>query len=812
MHLPATHGPESFVCFACAKPLDGYPLKEGVNFRCFFCDKKCHGVGYHVPDQETSTSCWSPEASRETLQKAQSSGSSANGTATSNGVPEAVNGFEMVEDQEDLLRCLGPWLELLQLGHYLEEAKEWCQEMGAAEMDEIRENWEDFAEHLGLSGDERESLAEACQPREMSPLLPAAKSRETFGPDTMPYVMQEKLGQGATASVYRCKRGDEEFAVKVIDLHRFCLHPAYDKLRHHIMREMSLLLMLSHRNIVKLIDFQEAEHTIFLVMELIRGGDLSEYLQRKPNGHMDDEEACHVFLQIVDGLMHIHSKNIVHRDLKPQNILLAEPETTNARNSRRLECPKSKPIEVKLSDFGHSKLVRDGYTYARSHVGTPQYLAPEVANSSRSYDERADLWSLGVVLYVMLTGHYPFRSSEDAAYRQGSFKFRGSGRAEELIAGLIKRRPEDRLSLEQCLRSAWVLGNSSQRATVCLLRPVSTTKECRIRLPLAPKNVSRFKQELDTFSLRHKLSAWLLILEVVVTFNTEVPEVQMEAAWSELWDICHKYCPELKRSNMFPGETGNGGCSPQKGDGANPMLQQEHEALNSIYGLDFEALSDWEWLVNVGHGTSLRVKLPLGYPGSEAPVVQVECPHGTAPNVQRALEDCWSAGSVCVFEMVECLRAAVESALVVGATKEGSEDESPVKVKPVPSPECDVQICHSETLADRKSLFQAHLAKVHNMKEVEWVRDQLLADKRVKGATHNVVAYRFRQRRPNLLIEESDDDGEAGAGKRLLELLINRNDNGVLVMVSRWRGTIHLGADRFRNYQKAAQQLLETQL
>lgn len=714
------------------------------------------------------------------------------------------------KDQEDLIRNLGLWLELLDLGHYLDQAKEWCHEMGAAEMEEVRENWEEFAAHLGLSGEEWESLAEACQPQNLQILLPAAKSRETFGDEQMPYVMQEKLGQGATATVYRCKRGDEEFAVKVIDLHRFSLHQSYEKMRHHIMREMSLLLMLQHRNIVKFIAFEEAPHTIFLVMELIRGGDLSEYLLQMPNGHMDDKEACHVFLQIVDGLMHIHSKNIVHRDLKPQNILLAEPPEDVTSSARR---SKAKPIEVKLSDFGHSKLVRDGYTNARSHVGTPQYLAPEVASTLARYDERADLWSLGVVLYVMLTGHYPFNSSEDPAYRQGSFKFRGSGcsgRAEELLAGLIKRRPEDRLSLEQCLRSAWVSSFSEKKQrqpAVCPLIPENHTKEFRIRLPRAPKNVSSFKQELDTFSLRHKLSASLLILEVVVNFNSDVSEELMEAARSELWDILHRYCPALKRSNMFPGEAASGTSSPHGADNANPMVQEEHEVLSSIYGPDFEALSDWEWLVNVGHGTFLRVKLPAGYPTLEAPMVQVECPHGTAPNVQQDLEDCWSPGSVCVFQMVEILEKAVKDTV-----KEGSEDTSTetTPVMPVPAVvECDVQICHSATLVDRKSLFQAHLAKVHSMKEVVCAREQLLADRRINGATHNVVAYRFRQRRPNLLVEECHDGGEAGAGKHLLDLLVMRGDLGVFIMVSRWRGCIHLGSDRFKNYQRVAQQLLE---
>ncbi|CAJ1401078.1 unnamed protein product [Effrenium voratum] len=650
----------------------------GPAFRCFICDKLCHGVRYHVPDQDTSTACWSPEES-ETLPKAASTGSQ---TASGEEVQEVLL-FGGDEDSNEIMPSLRAWLEHLQLGHHLEKAMEWCQEMGAAEMDEIRENWEDFAEHLGLSDEEREYLAEACQPQDLSPLpaLAASKSRETFGPEAAPYVMQEKLGQGATATVYRCKRGEEEFAVKVIDLHRFCLHPGFDKLRQQIMREMSLLLMLQHRNIVKLVDVSESSHTFFMVMELVRGGDLSEYLLSKPDRHMDDREACHVFLQIVDGLCHIHSKNIVHRDLKPQNILLVDrPEEVRDRRH------KPKPVEVKLSDFGHSKLVRDGYTFARSHVGTPQYLAPEVASISKcNYDERADLWSLGVVLYVMLTGQYPFRSSEDPAYHQGRFSFRGSGRAEELMAGLIRRRPEDRMPLEQCLLSAWVQSNRPkappriprQITASSLAAAPAPVREFRIRLPKAPKKVSDFKSELDMFSLRHKVSASLQLLEVVVTF-TDGPEGSMETAWSELWELLHRNCPALKKCNgMFPDSHAN---SPMNMH-SDPMLDQEQEALNSIYGADFEALSDYEWLVNVGQGTFLRVNLPGGYPGTEPPAVQVECPHGTAPSIQQSLENCWTPGEVCVFEMVECLRAAVEPACAAPPT-EGSGDETPSPLTP----------------------------------------------------------------------------------------------------------------------------------
>eukprot|EP00913_Durusdinium_trenchii_P034425 g32206.t1 len=349
-------------------------------------------------------------------------------------------------------------------------------------------------------------------------------------------------------------------------------------------------------------------------------------------------------------------------------------------------------------------------------------------------------------------------------------------------------------------------------------------------LPRKPKNVAAFKTELETFSLKHRLSANLENLDVLVSFSCDMPEEMIEATKSELWEILHRNCPGLKRSNLFP----EGPTSPENRASSNPILHQEHEALASIYTTDFEAWNDYEWVVKVGSDTHLRVQLPAGYPHSEPPIVSVECPRGTAPKVQRELENCWSAGSEgCVFQMVEILRAAVD-AMPKLDTESGAAVESPGEeppVKPEVKVSCDVQICHGETLADRsggfsaallvgvvevcvgqidRCLLNAHVAlRVHTSTEVEWARNKLLSDKRIKGATHNVVAWRFRQRRPNKLVEDYDDDGEKEAGKKLLDLLQLRHEMDVMVMVSRWRGVVHLGFDRFRDYNKAAQHLLE---
>merc|ERR1719191_1439783 len=131
-------------------------------------------------------------------------------------------------------------------------------------------------------------------------------------------------------------------------------------------------------------------------MELVGGGELFDHIVGR--GRLPEDEARYVFLQIVEGLKYIHSKNIIHRDLKPENILIDQKHSRQGL------------LEVKLSDFGHSKLINDGYSTALTRVGTPQYWAPEVSDPAKAalgYTQAVDLWSLGVVLYVMLIGSYP---------------------------------------------------------------------------------------------------------------------------------------------------------------------------------------------------------------------------------------------------------------------------------------------------------------------------------------------------------------------------------------------------------------------
>merc|ERR1740121_3506505 len=169
------------------------------------------------------------------------------------------------------------------------------------------------------------------------------------------------------------------------------LSPHGEKARQRLQRELTILRSLPpHPRIVKMVDSLEEGDWFFLVLELVAGGDL--FGVRRP---LLEREASFVFWQLTEGLGFLHRQGVVHRDLKLENVLVA---------SERREGPHVL-YDVKISDFGLSKSIGLGQAN-HSSVGTMRYAAPEVLDG-RPYDFRADLWSLGVLLYVLLQGCYP---------------------------------------------------------------------------------------------------------------------------------------------------------------------------------------------------------------------------------------------------------------------------------------------------------------------------------------------------------------------------------------------------------------------
>lgn len=508
------------------------------------------------------------------------------GLATADAAAECIGG-ELEE-----------WLEKLRLSQYARQAREWCEQMGAADLQEVMEHWQDFVEGMKFKPLEKKRVekdvasspppkaagAAAAAPSSPShaahaaPAHAAASSSRaphghrrpgTFGPADDPerYELLEEIGTGATAIVHRCSRGNEVFAVKTISLAKLRLQRDFKKISDKLHREVNILFNLRHQRIVTLYDVVEDEHVaLHLVMELVDGGELFEKIVEL--GCFDERVARYVFLQVAEGLRYIHGKDIVHRDLKPENILV------DAKASR------GDLIEVKLSDFGHSKLINDGYSTALTRVGTPQYWAPEVSDPRKAalgYDQTVDLWSLGVVLYVMLVGSYPFDgvgASMDDQIKRAQLSFRSqtgvkhlSPQAKDLISSLIKVNPKDRLPLEKCLQHPWVTTGAIGRVINACSDDASRAVEVRIPMPEQPskETVQGLRQDIVKWQTKFCFAANVKHQELVVNYgdSKRLDRVKMETAQNELQAMLDYYFPEASAS-------GGSGGSPSSRPSSRP--------------------------------------------------------------------------------------------------------------------------------------------------------------------------------------------------------------------------------------------------
>ncbi|EER92495.1 hypothetical protein BDA96_01G452300 [Sorghum bicolor] len=200
------------------------------------------------------------------------------------------------------------------------------------------------------------------------------------------YELLRPIGSGAYSQVWlgRHRARGTEVAVKEIAMERLS-----NKLRESLLSEVDILRRIRHDNVIALHDSIKDHGRIYLILEYCRGGDLHAYLQR--HRRVSEKVAKHFIRQLASGLQMLRDNNVVHRDLKPQNILLVE----NNENSL-----------LKIADFGFAKFLQP-FALAETLCGSPLYMAPEVMQAQK-YDAKADLWSVGVILYQLVTGIPPF--------------------------------------------------------------------------------------------------------------------------------------------------------------------------------------------------------------------------------------------------------------------------------------------------------------------------------------------------------------------------------------------------------------------
>ncbi|XP_048382080.1 phosphorylase b kinase gamma catalytic chain, skeletal muscle/heart isoform-like isoform X2 [Stegostoma tigrinum] len=210
------------------------------------------------------------------------------------------------------------------------------------------------------------------------------------------YNPKEVIGRGVSSVVQRCihKRTDMEYAVKIIEVTDESMSPdQLDEVRRSTQKEIEILQVVSgHPNIITLIDYYTSETVTFLVFDLMKRGELFDYLTHKVV--LSEKETRNVMRELLEAIDYLHSRDIVHRDVKTENILLDEQ------------------AHIRLSDFGFACHLGPGEKL-RELCGTPGYLAPELLTCSMDethpgYGKEVDVWSAGVVMYTLLAGTPPF--------------------------------------------------------------------------------------------------------------------------------------------------------------------------------------------------------------------------------------------------------------------------------------------------------------------------------------------------------------------------------------------------------------------
>uniref|UniRef100_A0A1B6C8G6 Protein kinase domain-containing protein n=1 Tax=Clastoptera arizonana TaxID=38151 RepID=A0A1B6C8G6_9HEMI len=287
------------------------------------------------------------------------------------------------------------------------------------------------------------------------------------------YILKQLLGTGAFSDVRLAESKDnvgQMFAVKIID--KKALKGKEDSLENEIKvlkrfsefdqrsasdeSEDSRPKCLSHPNIVRLFETFEDKNKVYLIMELVTGGELFDRIVEK--GSYTEKDASDLIRQVLEAVDYMHCQGVVHRDLKPENLLFYSPD----ENSK-----------IMISDFGLSKMEDSGIM--ATACGTPGYVAPEVL-AQKPYGKAVDVWSIGVISYILLCGYPPFYDENDAnlfaQILKGEYEFDSpywddiSDSAKDFIKHLMCVDVEKRYTCQNALAHPWISGNAASNKNI----------------------------------------------------------------------------------------------------------------------------------------------------------------------------------------------------------------------------------------------------------------------------------------------------------------------------------------------------------
>jgi len=232
-------------------------------------------------------------------------------------------------------------------------------------------------------------------------------------------------------------------------------------------REIDIMKKLQHPNIIQLMEVIDTSDTLYLVLEFASGGELFDAIVNK--GSYSESDAAKIIKQILEAIQYVHNHGIAHRDLKPENLLLIQNDTGED--------------VIKIADFGLSKDF--GQEQLQTSCGTPDYVAPEVL-MGEPYDMAVDIWSIGVIAYVLLCGFPPFYGDSQKELFEnimnGNYDFPDpvwtdvSPQAKNFIKKILVVNPEKRASDDQCIQDEWIKENTGIKKDLRRLESFSVKK------------------------------------------------------------------------------------------------------------------------------------------------------------------------------------------------------------------------------------------------------------------------------------------------------------------------------------------------
>jgi len=282
------------------------------------------------------------------------------------------------------------------------------------------------------------------------------------------YTFHEKIGTGKFSVVYRAtSKADknQEYAVKEIEKKLL-----KQEEKEFLLSETSVMKVLDHPNMIKLIDTIETKTNIYIITEIVKDGDMFDYITSRE--FLEEYDASWIMKQLLISIFYLHSIGIIHRDIKPENILITLGQNHEVK-------------ELKIIDFGFAKLVNEGSKVSET-CGTPNYVAPEVLRGC-GYEKSADIFSLGVIMYLMIRGLLPFDAYEvDTILRntlQGDIPMEDehwqnvSPEAKDLLTKFLHKDPAQRIEVAEALKHPWIKNREALKKYIGVNKHTANTEE-----------------------------------------------------------------------------------------------------------------------------------------------------------------------------------------------------------------------------------------------------------------------------------------------------------------------------------------------